>query len=513
MEKLLESCIADNEMTRYAFLSHMEAYIKQLLTNPQGAYPDDFLLQHGIDGPKALKMLLTPSDPSDETTAILIRTEKIRPEEISEEESAEGKIPKDKFYIKYKLPRKDFFKKMRNLYIRLFENTDSNDTFLTEMNANDLPELSKVTTKKEKKNEITYYFGKNGWGLTDELAKISKKIEKLSKTNNVYIKDTGIDTLDDCYSITIELRPITEGAWGYGILDNDSALDKQTSFGIHALQLLSSRITMSKTDDERWSNIGVMVDFLKKYDHDELRFTDEYNMAIETVKNVARDLHENEAFLKSWSDPTKIKSELRRIYRDVVNISYDKNRLNEDGEGGTMAGMGGATNASSSGQYTTPLFGKPLKKKSVYFTEEQVNYIKKALNEDSPCVMDTRFGDFGYDANPFLMTDDPTLDHKDMIKNSIMEDEVNMFMDFPAQDKYNKKDQEDSVKHPFRSGIVNEEDDYQDKSGDLGWYDDNPLVSKSDPSFDHSDMLGKKNNNDDRHVFPGYDGKGKREMK
>jgi len=94
-----------------------------------------------------------------------------------------------------------------------------------------------------------------------------------------------------------------------------------------------------------------------------------------------------------------------------------------------------------------------------------------------------------------------------------MEDEVNMFMDFPAQDKYNKKDQEDSVKHPFRSGIVNEEDDYQDKSGDLGWYDDNPLVSKSDPSFDHSDMLGKKNNNDDRHVFPGYDGKGKREMK
>lgn len=62
---------------------------------------------------------------------------------------------------------------------------------------------SKITYEWNKKNhEITVFFGKNGHGLTDELAEIGKFVARLSKTANVYIVDTFVDALDDVYSIT-----------------------------------------------------------------------------------------------------------------------------------------------------------------------------------------------------------------------------------------------------------------------------------------------------------------------
>ena len=44
--------MAHTEMTRYAFISHMEDYIKKLLTDPLHADTDDFLKYHKIKGPK-----------------------------------------------------------------------------------------------------------------------------------------------------------------------------------------------------------------------------------------------------------------------------------------------------------------------------------------------------------------------------------------------------------------------------------------------------------------------------
>jgi hypothetical protein len=100
----------------------------------------------------------------------------------------------------------------------------------------------------------------------------------------------------------------------------------------------------------------------------------------------------NEDFINSWENTSKIKSELKRIYKDIINISYDKDRLNEDGE------CCGATSSDSSGQYTTPLFGKPIKRKTMYITQEQEEYLKNIIKEES--VMNTSIGDFGYDV-PF----------------------------------------------------------------------------------------------------------------
>jgi hypothetical protein len=316
----------------------MEDYIKKLLTDPLHADTDDFLKYHKIDGPKALSILTKRVDPEDENSAILIKTTKIKDNGSDEN----GKRLPDTFTVHYKAPRKDYTKKMRNLYINLFE------------------------------------------------------------------------------SNIIENSPINEGAWGYGILDNDTALDKQTQFGEFSLKLLTTKINSSTTDDEKWANLGVLVDFLKKYDHEEIRFDDEYNFAIEVCKKTCEELINNKNFISSWENESKIKSELKHIFQDVVSLTYDKERLNEDGEGSFGDG---ALNASSSGQFVAPCFGGPIKKKTMYITQEQEEYIKKMIEEEA--VMDTQHGNFGFDApigdgkknknNKFFAGAN---DHKDMMKKS-----------------------------------------------------------------------------------------------
>jgi len=208
--------VKHDEMTRYAFISHMEDYMKKLLKDPMHADTDEFLKSHDIDGPKALSILLKKSNPEDENSSIIVRTEKIKDNGVDDN----GKKKPESFTVKYKIPRKDYTKKMRNLYINLFESNIVND------------------------------------------------------------------------------------------------------------------------------------DILK-----------------------------------------------------------------EDGEGG------GATSADASGQYSMPLFGKPIKRKTMYITQEQADYIKKTLKEEA--VMDTPIGDFGYDApigdgkknkkNDFYADAN---DHKDMMKKS-----------------------------------------------------------------------------------------------
>ena len=323
------------EMTRHAYISHMEDYIKKLLTDPLHADTDEFLKYHKIDGPKALSILTKRSDPNDENSSVIIKTIKIKNNGLDEN----GKQLPDTFSVQYKAPRKDYTKKMRNLYINLFE------------------------------------------------------------------------------SNIIENSPLNEGAWGYGILDNDTALDRQSEFGKFSLVLLTTKLNNSKNNDEKWANLGVLVDFIKKYDHEEIRFSDEYNSAIELCKTTASELLDDETFITSWNNKSKIKSELKKIYKEVSSIEYDKNRLNEDGEGG------GATSADASGQFTTPLFGKPIKRKTMYITQEQEKYLKKIISEES--VTNTQFGNFGFDApfgdgkknknNEFFAAAN---DHKDIMKKS-----------------------------------------------------------------------------------------------
>lgn len=342
----LESYFPDEEITLWGFISHMEDYIKQLLQNPETAKVDDYLMKFGIGSPQALIALIKRTDPSDENSAVLIRTERIKPDENAKE----GEVVKDKFHIKYKLPRKDYMKKMRNLFISMFENH------------------------------------------------------------------------------MVDNNQLNEGAWGKGILDNDAALDYQSSFGKEILNKFIIDIQGCTDSGNLWARLGVLIDFLKKYKDDELQITDEYTSAVMFARQKLDQLYRDKNFINSWENSNEMESKLKHLDKQLSDFLYEKNilnvsqqptvesKINEDGEGGTMAGMGGATSCdASSGQFVQPLFGKPIKRKTVYLTQEQVDYLKEEAE------LDTAFGDFGYDVpfgNGKLQKKDPTFNHKDMMKKS-----------------------------------------------------------------------------------------------
>lgn len=111
VKKNITESYFEDELTRYGFISHMEAYMKQLLSNPKKAEVDDYLKSHGIDNEKALKLLLKRPDPHNVESAVLVKNTKIKT----------GEDGKDIFSITYKIPREGYKKKMRNLYINCFE--------------------------------------------------------------------------------------------------------------------------------------------------------------------------------------------------------------------------------------------------------------------------------------------------------------------------------------------------------------------------------------------------------
>lgn len=69
------------------------------------------------------------------------------------------------------------------------------------MNANEL------VSRMLETQQVTFSFGKNGWGLSDEFISIGNRIKKLSQQYNVYLAEAKIDTCDDVYDLTFELHP------------------------------------------------------------------------------------------------------------------------------------------------------------------------------------------------------------------------------------------------------------------------------------------------------------------
>ena len=124
------------ELTRHGFVSHMEDFIGKLIgSNPLSADVDDYLKGFGIDAPKALEMLTKPEVEGYPESAVVVKTERIKNGGYDEN----GKPLKDEFQITYKVPKKDvpngikgIDEKLRNLYIKLFENHTVKGTVLTE---------------------------------------------------------------------------------------------------------------------------------------------------------------------------------------------------------------------------------------------------------------------------------------------------------------------------------------------------------------------------------------------
>ena len=124
------------ELTRHGFVSHMEDFVGKLIgSNPLGADVDDYLKGFDIDSKKALEMLTKPEIDGVPESAVVMRTERIKNGGTDEF----GKPMKDEFQVIYKVPKKDMAngikgidEKLRNLYIKLFENHIVEGTVLNE---------------------------------------------------------------------------------------------------------------------------------------------------------------------------------------------------------------------------------------------------------------------------------------------------------------------------------------------------------------------------------------------
>lgn len=124
------------ELTRHGFVSHMEDFIGKLIgDNPMSADVDDYLKGFDIDSKKAIEMLTEPEIEGFPESAVITRTERIKNGGTDEF----GKPMKDEFQVIYKVPKKDMAngikgidEKLRNLYIKLFENHIVEGTVLNE---------------------------------------------------------------------------------------------------------------------------------------------------------------------------------------------------------------------------------------------------------------------------------------------------------------------------------------------------------------------------------------------
>ena len=124
------------ELTRHGFVSHMEDFIGKLIgDNPLSADVDDYLKGFDIDSKKALEMLTKPEIDGVPESAVVTRTERIKNGGTDEF----GKPMKDEFQVIYRVPKKDVAngikgidEKLRNLYIKLFENHIVEGTVLNE---------------------------------------------------------------------------------------------------------------------------------------------------------------------------------------------------------------------------------------------------------------------------------------------------------------------------------------------------------------------------------------------
>ena len=97
----------ENEMTYYSFLSNVKSFLKDLLNNPSTAKPSMELKAKGLNRSKLLYYLINKG--------IITRDEKI----VDEDEN--GNPQTAVMSVKYKIPKKDFERKMQKLYINLFE--------------------------------------------------------------------------------------------------------------------------------------------------------------------------------------------------------------------------------------------------------------------------------------------------------------------------------------------------------------------------------------------------------
>lgn len=110
-EDMVKEAVAylNDDITFYGFLSHTKSFLKELLVKPLSADIDDFLKKNGLDRKTLINLLMDKG--------ILERETKI-----------EDKNASDQFSVSYKIPKRNFERKMRRLYSSLFEKNEISES-------------------------------------------------------------------------------------------------------------------------------------------------------------------------------------------------------------------------------------------------------------------------------------------------------------------------------------------------------------------------------------------------
>ena len=105
---------------------------------------------------------------------------------------------------------------------------------------------------------------------------------------------------------------------------------------------------------------------------------------------------------------------MRRLYRNLFSDKWlnESRFISEE--------MGGATSAAACNDSAPTVPFSDKKGRTIIITKEQAEWLaEELLKEDSPAEMDTRFGNFGYDAPGLSIgKDDPSMNHSNIMKNS-----------------------------------------------------------------------------------------------
>lgn len=101
---------SENEVTFYSFFTNIKDFIQELLVDPINAKPNDFLKSHGFNKSGLIKKLMDRD--------IINRKENIK--EVPNGMVEDGK-QESMYSVQYKVPKKNFERKIHRLYSRLFE--------------------------------------------------------------------------------------------------------------------------------------------------------------------------------------------------------------------------------------------------------------------------------------------------------------------------------------------------------------------------------------------------------
>ena len=99
----------NNDITFFGFLSHTKAFLKDLLVNPIDADTDDYLKRNGLDRKTMIDILMSKNIIEKNTS-------------LNDENGV------DKFMISFRIPKRNFERKMRRLYTFMFEKNEISES-------------------------------------------------------------------------------------------------------------------------------------------------------------------------------------------------------------------------------------------------------------------------------------------------------------------------------------------------------------------------------------------------